>query len=139
MHSNFNYINKIVLYRKQYKFQNTHIFGKYIYAKCAMFIVLHSSFTYAHKIMNRHTYIYIDIHFFCMFVYVCIHSVCICMHTYIYVHYAYMQTYIHKHIYNSMHKWMCTYTFTPELTNMHAQTYGQITRTWLCTYAKVHI
>ena len=71
-------------------------------------IVLHTSFTYTHKIMNRHIH----------------------MHTYIYAH---------IYIYNPMHKWMYTYTSTPELTNMHAQTYHQITHTWLYTYANIHI
>ena len=61
-------------------------------------IVLHASFTYTHK----------------------------AMHTYIYAHHSYIQTYMHKHFYNAMRKWMFTYSSTPELTNMHAQTYDDI-------------
>ena len=74
-------------------------------------IVLHTSLTYTHKIMNRHIH----------------------MQKYIYAHYAYIQTY------NPNHKWMYTYTSTPELTNMHAQTYDQIRCTWLYTYADIYI
>ena len=57
------------------------------------------------------------------------------MHTYMHT----MHTYKRRHIYNPMRKWMYTYTSTPELTNMHAQTYEQITSTWLCTYVNIHI
>ena len=46
----------------------------------------------------------------------------LCIHTYMLT----IHTYMHKHFYNAMRKWMFTYTSTPELTNMHAQTYDEI-------------
>ena len=109
-------IMSIKLLEKEYKCLNTHIFiNTYMPNVQCLYtsIVLHTSFTYTHKIMNRHIH----------------------MHTYIYAHYAY----IHTQTYAIPCVNGCTHTPTPELTNMHAKTYDQITRTWLYTYANIHI